>query len=217
MLKYLKLTPESDEVKSAGYKYMVNKVVMSLSDTVTMESINDEIGSFDFDESEIFRLCKLNLNNNNNNSQKDDTISMSDNTSEIDLHVLEYLSTSFLTTIKARYTFLVNSERIGSHINVGNLLIFTVDFALDKLTISLDEKVLTDWKYLQEYLNHNETIASIFEILDKIKEKFGFQKTYVKNYNKYTIRKTMYALINFIDAHTFAQKKLKLFLGIIFF
>jgi NhaP-type Na+/H+ or K+/H+ antiporter len=209
VLKYLKLTAETNEKKSAAYEYMLDKVIASLSNTVTMDIVNEEIGSFNVDESEIIRLCKLTDKND------EEKIRMSAISSCIDLDIIEYLATSFLTTVKTRYKYLIKNERIGRQIYVGNLLLFTVDFAIDKISSNLGDAsdVLTDWKYLHENLQSNEYIISVSEIFDNIKKKFGCDATFVENYNTYKIRKTMYALINFIDAHAFAQKKLKLFLG----
>lgn len=156
--------------KSPDYKYMMAQVKRGLRSYIKeeMDEIRKEIGSFD--PGEVERLCQL---MRRSIVSTDDPLlsSLGIPRTKVSSDILEYVRTTFLETVRARYLDSIQNEKIGTHANTGQLLLYSIDVAIDKVTSSMPG--LGDFECIEQNLTLSERVYNIAYYADSMKRRLG--------------------------------------------
>ena len=136
------------------------------------------------------------------------SIDTDDTDDEAAADVVSFLRSTFLDILRARYMDSVHSGRIGTSSTAAKILLFSVDFAQDSVKDSL-----ADWPCVERSLVANKLVLRTMQTIDNVFAACGMLPGLVSWLDTVNERVAIYVLINFIDAHEFALKKMQLFLG----
>jgi NhaP-type Na+/H+ or K+/H+ antiporter len=239
VIQHLRLVEDPKAKKSSSMIRMLRRIKRMIRDRVhnELDHMKDELGDYNIDEvnkrcrilrgshdvgdvfipSSLFnkKLSSSKLNSLPEELHDDvDEIAFDEKNipSSISIDLLSFTRTTFLDTLHARYWNSIRIGKLGVQAYSAKLLLYSVDVALDYVR---DERVdLMDWKCIEEGLSRKSWNHQLFLFLDNLAEMlFGCYPGLVAYDDAKRERKAIYTLLNFIDAHSFAQKQLLDLLG----
>jgi hypothetical protein len=164
------LIADPNAKKSSDYKFMMTQVKRGLRSFIKdeMDEIRKEIGSFDQDE--VVRLCQL---MRRSIVSTDDPLlsSLGAPRTKVSGDILEYVRTTFLETVRARYLDSIQNEKIGTHANTGQLLLYSIDVAIDQVSSTMPG--LGDFDCIEKNLTLSEKVYNLAYYADSIQRRFG--------------------------------------------
>jgi hypothetical protein len=110
-----------------------------------------------------------------------------------------------------RYWDAINSAKLGTQSHSAQLLLYSVDKGLD--LVNDPKATLGDWESIERNLKVSPKLEALAALLDKIAALFGYFPGWKAYIESLTERRAIYVLTNFIDAHTYAQEQIHMFLG----
>jgi hypothetical protein len=126
----------------------------------------------------------------------------------VDPDLLAYTRETFLNVVRARYQDSIESGKIGSSSASSKMLLHSLDVAMDYI-----HEKLADWEVIEQKLHPNQVLVQIASRMDSFFYCFGLYSGLVSRLDAYYERIAMYVLMNFIDAHEYAQSRVHFFLG----
>jgi NhaP-type Na+/H+ or K+/H+ antiporter len=208
VLQYLGLVEDPSKPETEEMKFVLHQIRMRIRRTVRdeIEQMRAELGTFDKDE--VRRLCTL-----LRGSMPDDEEYrvMYRDGSKIDPMLLGYVRSTFLETVKCRYWDAINSAKLGTQSHSAQLLLYSIDKGMD--LVNDPKATLGDWESLERNLKASSKLLKVATFFDKLSAKFRYYPGWVSWIDALTERRAIYVLTNFIDAHTYAQGQIHMFLG----
>lgn len=125
--------------------------------------------------------------------------------------LLGFIRSTFLNTLEARYWDSIRTGKLGIHAYSAKLLLYSVDVSHDY--IHDDNFSLADWNCIENGLKVNIFYYEFCRQLDDLFAYFGYFPGYASYAEAKRERMAIYTLLNYIDAHTFAQSKIHEYLG----
>lgn len=216
VIKYLKLIDDPNAPKSQELMLVLRQIKkgMNIKLMAELQSMKDELGDYDILEVNKYissmrksidfgEVCPL----HDGNEGRASTVTPS----EISLDLLSYVREIFLDTLRARYWDSIRSGKLGTHAYTAKLLLYSLDVAQDYThDISVG---LQDWNCIVKGLAMNEYYLIFLRCIDDFFHVFGVTSGFEGYAAAKRERMAIYTLLNFIDAHKFAQSKLHEFLG----
>jgi NhaP-type Na+/H+ or K+/H+ antiporter len=210
LLQFLKLVEAPGQSKSPEYKFVLEQIKRRIRRGVRaeMETLKEELGGFD--DEEVSRLCRMHRGSHFGGEGDHYQVNVR-NTSRISKDLLGFVRTTFLETVRARYWSSIKSGKIGTQSFSAQLLLYSVDKALD--LVSIPTSTLGDWECIERNLSPDKHIMWLATNIDACAGRFGRFPGLVSYIDAYTERRAIYVLSNFIDAHVHAQNRIHMFLG----
>lgn len=238
MIRFLRLVEDPDAPKSPEMNLVLRQIKRSIRLKVhkELENMKSELGDYNADE--VNKLCRVlrgsrdlgnvivspaeDLKSMINRISIDSSIyhstlgDMKDDENQtqrprVSIDLLAFVRATFLDTLKARYWDCIRSGKLGTHAYSAKLLLYSVDVAQDH--VNNPNIGFADWDCIENGLKVNGIYLAFCRFLDDVCEYFSYYPGFVSYAEAKRERMAIYTLLNFIDAHTFAQSKIHEFLG----
>ena len=201
--------PKSPELILA-LKQIKRSIRLTVQDELAL--IETELG--DYNRAEVNNLCRIMRGSQDLGDLLSDPTQIHSlkrftiDSNHISKDLLTYVRITFLDTLKARYWDSIRNGKLGIHAYSAKLLLHTIDVAYDHV-----HDKLADWDSVEEGLLLDRFSQILYHNIDNFFELFHYSSGYLSHLVAKRERMTIYTLLNFIDAHQFAQSKLTEFLG----
>ena len=213
----LKVRAELDNMKDELGDYNVDEVNKLCRVLQGSQDLGDVIGTHPNDLKNFINRISLDSSlyrstlGDNRVDTKDDDQNLDEPLPRISVDLLAFARTTFLDTLRARYWDCIRTGKLGTHAYSAKLLLYSIDVAHDHVRDI--NGGFADWECIENGLKVNKLYFAICKALDDVCAYFSYYPGFASFAEAKRERMAIYTLLNFIDAHTFAQCKLHEFLG----